>query len=201
MLLDVLEKYQIKALFCLLGVNAEQYPELVEQIIDKGHYIIDHGYFDQHAIKMKDDAFKSNILLGEKAIWSNPEYIMGEKLYRPHGGFYNARHVRICADEGYIIVPVTIRVYDAVVTSAKQKKIANNVIRKTVKGKGGVILLHDSRGSYLAKEASFEKNQDSSFNRSWIPQIVDEIIITLRDEGYVFPDPQIFINLLSNKNH
>ena len=198
-LLEVLEKYQIKALFCLLGINAEQYPEIVRQIYDKGHCIINHGYYDEHSIGMKDDEFRNNIILGEEVISLSLGHNNRQKLYRPHGGFYNSRHIKICSDEDYIIVPVTVRVYDAVVTSAKWEKIKDKAIKKIINDNGGVILLHDCRGSYLAKDISLKKNPDSSFNRLWIPQIMEEIIIALTEKGFVFPDPDVYVNLLLNQ--
>ena len=195
-LLEVLEQYQIRAIFCLLGINAEHYPELVREIYDHGHYIINHGYSGKFSINMKNDAFLNNITRGENAISSGTGHTTSQKLYRPHGGFYNSRQVKICSDEGYTIVPVTIRVYDAAVSSAKQEKIKNRVIKKVVHDNGGIILLHDSRDSYKSKIASLEKNPESCFNRSWIPYIVKEIIISLTDKGFVFPDPDICINPL-----
>ena len=196
LLLEVLEKYHIKAIFCLLGVNAEQYPELVRQIHDSGHYIANHGYSEKWSIKMKDDEFRNNILQGENAISLGMGQAMEPKLYRPHGGFYNSRQEKICSDEKYAIIPVSIRVYDAVKSSESRDKIINNVIRKVTGNKRGLILLHDCRESHLSKAASLEKNPGSSFNRTWVPHAAEEIIIALTEKGFVFPDPEILINSL-----
>jgi polysaccharide deacetylase family protein (PEP-CTERM system associated) len=43
-LLDLLDKYDTKATFFVLGSLAEKYPELVAQIHEKGHEIGSHGY-------------------------------------------------------------------------------------------------------------------------------------------------------------
>jgi peptidoglycan/xylan/chitin deacetylase (PgdA/CDA1 family) len=184
-LLDVLEKYQIKALFFMLGENAEQYPDLVRRIHDEGHYIANHGYSGKHARGMNDDEFRNNLLRGEAAISSALGFEMNPKLYRPHGGFYNSRQEKICVDEGYVIVPVTVRVYDAVVGAAEQKKIANKTINLIKKRGGGLILLHDGRDSYSLRETELEKNPNGAFNRAWIPDAVEEIIIALLDDGFL----------------
>lgn len=42
--LDVLERHQAKAIFFLIGKNAEENPELVKQIVAKGHQIGNHSY-------------------------------------------------------------------------------------------------------------------------------------------------------------
>jgi len=63
-LLDVLKKHQIKAMFCLLGVNAEQSPDLVRRIYDEGHCLVNHGYSDKWASRMNPDEFRNNLIRG-----------------------------------------------------------------------------------------------------------------------------------------
>lgn|SRR5690606_7398809 len=43
-LLDLLDKYNAKASFFLIGVNAKQYPELVTEIAKRGHTVANHSY-------------------------------------------------------------------------------------------------------------------------------------------------------------
>ena len=43
-ILDLFEKYDVKATFFTLGFIAEKYPELIEEIQSKGHEIASHGY-------------------------------------------------------------------------------------------------------------------------------------------------------------
>ena len=42
-LLDLLDKYNAKASFFLIGVNAKQYPELVTEIAKRGHTVANHS--------------------------------------------------------------------------------------------------------------------------------------------------------------
>jgi len=188
-LLGVLKKYQIKALFCLLGENAERYPELVRQIHDEGHHIINHGYSDKFACIMRRDEFRDNLLRGEQAISAALGFDMNPKLYRPQGGFYNSLHKKIYIAEGYTIVPNTVRIYDAVISAGQEDKVARRVIRKLENQGGGIVLLHDGRDSYYRKIAKLEKNPNGSFNRSWIPETVETIINALLDRGFVLDKP------------
>jgi len=173
-LLDVLQKYKITALFFLLGENAEQYPELVRRMHDEGHYIANHGYSDQWAVKMSDDEFRDNLIRGEAAI-ANALGLDGMpyRLYRPHGGFYNRKQEQICIEEGYTIVPVTVRVYDAVYNARERKKTIRKTVNLVKQRGGGLILLHDGRDSH-----------SRGYDRSWIPETVEEIIIALLDNGF-----------------
>jgi peptidoglycan/xylan/chitin deacetylase (PgdA/CDA1 family) len=185
-LLDVLKKYQIQAQFCLLGENAAHNPDLVRRIYDEGHCIINHGYSDKWAYRMNDKEFRNNLLMGEAAISAALGHNLYPKLYRPHGGFYRKRQEKILRDEGYTIVPVTVRVYDAVITAGGKDKAVRQVTGKVIKQGGGIILLHDARDSYSVTEKELARNNRGVFDRSWIPEAVEEIIITLLDKGFTF---------------
>jgi len=190
-LLDVLKKYQIKAVFCLLGENAERCPELVKRMYNEGHYIVNHGYSDKWASRMKPDEFRDNLIRGEKAISAALGHDMYPKLYRPQGGFYNSAQEKIINNEGYILVPSNIRVYDAVIDETKRSKVVKQVIKKVEKQRGGIILLHDARDSYIQAETQLAKAPHGVFNRSWIPDTVEEIITILLKKGFILNNPDI----------
>jgi len=184
-LLDILKKYQIRAIFCLLGVNAEHYPELVRRMYDEGHYLANHGYSDKWASMMNENEFKNNLIRGEAAIANALGHDgLSHRLYRPHGGFYSTKQEKLCIDEGYTLVPVTVRVYDAALSGASQRQIVRRTIKKLEKQSGGIILLHDGRNSYSRIEKNLAKNPNSPSDRSWIPETMEEIIIALLEKGF-----------------
>jgi len=193
-LLDVLKKYEITAMFALLGDRAEAYPELVRRIYDEGHYIINHGYSDKWSINMGESAFLENLRRGETAISLALGKEFNPRLYRPHGGFYNSLQERIILDEGYIIIPCNIRVYDAFSSERDRNIVVNRVISETETKRGGIILLHDSRDSISLMERKLLRNPDGIFNRTWIPDAVEEIIITLLEKGYTIGNPALVIS-------
>lgn len=198
-LLDILNKHQITAIFCLLGKNAEQYPELARRINNEGHYIINHGYSGRWVIGMNKNNFRNNLLMSEKAISAAIGQKITPKLYRPHGGYYNSKQREILTEENYHIVPATIRAYDANESSANIQWVINTIIKKSIKNNGGIILLHDGRDSYSQRLIELEKNPEGPYNRSWIPEAVEEIIRTLSENGFNFPNPENFINSLVKK--
>ena len=188
-LLDVLSKYQIHALFFLLGENAEHNPDLVRRIYDEGHCIANHGYSDKWAGRMNDDEFRDNLVKGESAISAALGHDLQPRFFRPHGGFYTAGQEKIFREAGYTLVPVNIRVHDAVVSGKDRHKVTGHIIKKIEKQGGGIILLHDMRGSHFNMEKELDKNPQGVFNRSWIPEAVEEIIILLLEKGFVFGNP------------
>jgi len=188
-LLDVLKKHEIKAMFALLGENAEKNPELVRRIYDEGHLIINHGYLDKWASGMKEEEFRNNLTMGEAAISKALGRDFFPKLYRPHGGFYTSAQEKIIREAGYTIIFADIRVYDAVLTGAKKDKMVKEIIEKAEKNNGGIVLLHDGRGSQIQMEKELKKNQSGAFNRSWIPGAVEEIIAKLKARGFIIDKP------------
>jgi hypothetical protein len=129
---------------------------------------------------MSDYEFKENLLHGEKAICAalgldEPPYL----LYRPHGGFYTRDQRRIVRNAGYTILKGTIRAYDAAVHGKEKKKVVREIIYKTIEQRGGLILLHDMRDTHIQQKKALAKEPEGDYNRSWIPDAVEDIIITL----------------------
>ena len=185
-LLDVLKKYQIKGYFSLMGENVNLDPGLAVRIHDEGHIIVNHGYSDKWAYRMSKSEFRNNLIMGETAISQALGFGLEQKLYQPHGGYYLKKHEKIFLEEGYTLFPASIRVYDAAASAKDKNRIVKNAIKKTVEHGGGIILLHDMRDSFTRSEKELAKNPHGSFNRSWIPDAVEEIIIGLLDKGFVF---------------
>src|SRR3989338_5033280 len=63
-ILDLFEKYDVKATFFVLGYIAEKFPDMIKKISDMGHEIASHSYahIDLRKVSKKqfeDDFFKS----------------------------------------------------------------------------------------------------------------------------------------------
>jgi peptidoglycan/xylan/chitin deacetylase (PgdA/CDA1 family) len=183
-LLDVLKKYRIQAMFALLGENVEHSPELVRRIRDEGHYIINHGYYDSWAVNMDREFFLLNLEMGEQAINAALGEPLSPRLYRPQGGFYKKRHRRIWQSQGYTLISSTARPYDAVKTVADMNQVVGSLVRRIEQQDGGVIMLHDGRDSYRKIEAALKRNPYGQYNRSWIPEAVERLILILQEKGY-----------------
>jgi polysaccharide deacetylase family protein (PEP-CTERM system associated) len=67
-LLNLLDKYNTKATFFVLGMLAEKYPELIEDIYHKGHEIASHAYshrtlYDLGELGFEEEIIKSKMIL------------------------------------------------------------------------------------------------------------------------------------------
>jgi peptidoglycan/xylan/chitin deacetylase (PgdA/CDA1 family) len=134
---------------------------------------------------MGDEEFLNNLAMGEAAISKALGKDFSPKLYRPHGGYYRRAQEKMIREAGYTIVFADIRVYDAVLAKAKKGKMINELIKKAEKQNGGIVLLHDGRGSRVQMEKELSKNQSGAFNRAWIPDVVEEIITALASRGFI----------------
>lgn len=60
-ILELLDKYETKATFFILGTVAEQHPEIVESICDKGNEIASHGYSHKTLYELGKEGFEEEI--------------------------------------------------------------------------------------------------------------------------------------------
>jgi polysaccharide deacetylase family protein (PEP-CTERM system associated) len=61
LLLNILDSYQVKGTFFVLGWLAERNPDLVKKIFDAGHEIASHGYEHTMVTKMTPEEFRKDI--------------------------------------------------------------------------------------------------------------------------------------------
>lgn len=84
-LLDLFKKYNVSATFFCLGYIAEQFPELIEEIIKDGHEIASHGYSHIDIRKMSPEHFESDLVRSINIL----ENISGEKVLGFRAPFFS----------------------------------------------------------------------------------------------------------------
>ena len=57
--LDILQAKDVKAVFCVVGVQIERYPELVQRIHAEGHTLCDHTRAPRHAAAVAAAALRN----------------------------------------------------------------------------------------------------------------------------------------------
>ncbi|MBT8327487.1 MAG: polysaccharide deacetylase family protein [Bacteroidia bacterium] len=130
--MNQLDKYGAKGTFFVVGDNAERYPELIEEITERGHSIGNHT---QHHVKgwgMTDAAYIEEIKLCDKRIPEN-------RLFRPPFGRINIKSIKQLADYEIIMWDVLSRDYlKRLDTHAAQRRIRNRTVD------GSIAVFHDS---------------------------------------------------------
>ena len=92
-LLNILDRYEARTTFFLVGFWAEKYPELVAEIVARGHEIGNHSATHPHmsqlsAAQIREELLKTSELV--KSITGQPT-----TLFRPPYGEYNDLVVRV----------------------------------------------------------------------------------------------------------
>ena len=136
-ILNILDRYDVKTTFFLVGFWAEKHPDLVAEIAARGHEIGNHSATHPHmaqlsAAQIRDELKKCSDLV---------ESIIGvpTTLFRPPYGEYNDAVVRISREEGYECVQWNV-------DSLDWKNLGKeNMIRQCTKdvNPGDIVLFHN----------------------------------------------------------
>jgi peptidoglycan/xylan/chitin deacetylase (PgdA/CDA1 family) len=137
--LDVLKQYNVKAMFCLIGQEAERNPELVRRIIDEGHIVANHTY--NHSASFTFATSKSvaeQLQRCNDAIYA----LIGRKprIFRPPFGVTNPIIGKVVRKMKLTTVGWTIRSLDTIYGD-KIESMCKRVVRRL--HPGAVVLLHD----------------------------------------------------------
>ncbi len=61
LVLDLLNKYQVKATFAVLGIVAEKHPELIRNIFENEHEIASHAYSHKTLYELGEEGFEDEV--------------------------------------------------------------------------------------------------------------------------------------------
>lgn len=148
--LDVLKKYDAKAIFFIIGEKAEKHPHLVQRIVAEGHKIGIHSYTHKPIFPIL--AYDNM----HKEVWDTKEIlekITGEivDLFRPPFGVTNPNVGKVVEELNLKTIGWNIRSLDTNM-SQDRLQVADRVSQKLT-GRD-IILLHDDRqGSEILLEA------------------------------------------------
>ncbi|MGM9804317.1 MAG: polysaccharide deacetylase family protein [Muribaculaceae bacterium] len=130
--LDVLDRYGVKATFFMVGDNVARHPELLEEVLRRGHSVGNHTMNHLQGRKVSTEVYLDNIERANALIHTN--------LFRPpHGLMRFAQSKAVRAN-------YTVIMYD-VVTRDYARNIDGEGVFANVKRyarKGSIIVFHDS---------------------------------------------------------
>jgi len=139
-ILDLLDAAKAKATFFVIGKKAEKHPELVREILKRGHAVALHSYAHHRLFSLKSAGYVRDDL--KKAIDVLAE-ITGDKtvLFRPPIGHTNPTIARVVKELGLSVIGWSVRALDGV-RAADPKRVAMRVKRGLEDG--AIVLLHDA---------------------------------------------------------
>jgi len=142
-LLQTLQRYEVRALFFLLGDQAGKYPGLVEQIKDQGHSLAWHGSLHRNMWFMGYGATRAALQEGAAFLGQHN----GTAYYRPPYGNVNLFTLGLARACGLKLLLWTGAIGDWRIAPPP---ILLERLWKNCR-KGSVILLHDGNGGYTAQ--------------------------------------------------
>lgn len=162
-ILDILNKYGVKATFFVVGSNVKAYPDVVKRVLDDGHELGNHT---ENHINLE----KSNSRNVIKELKDSHDDVLelcdfNMKYFRPPMGAVNKTVCQIAKKMDYDVILWSIDTEDWRHLSVD--KITDNIY-KNIKS-GSIILFHD----YIS-------------NGSPTPEAIDIIIPQLQEKGYNF---------------
>jgi peptidoglycan/xylan/chitin deacetylase (PgdA/CDA1 family) len=94
-ILEILAQYQVKAVFCLVGVQAERHPDLVRKISEAGHVLCNHTWdHDLKIGKKKPGQILADLVRTDNAIRAAVPGV-AIPYFRAPGGNFTDRLVRV----------------------------------------------------------------------------------------------------------
>ena len=155
--LDLLDKYHIKATFFLVGDNIRKHPKEFQMLIDRGHRLGNHTYNHIKGFAYKRDSYMENTEKANKLIQTD--------LFRPPHGHMGWAQYRALRGKYKIVM------WDLVTRDYSKRLNGPQVLAKVKKyvRNGSIITFHDSIKS--------EKNLKYALPRA---------IEWLLQEGYTF---------------
>ncbi|MCE5175265.1 MAG: polysaccharide deacetylase family protein [Bacteroidales bacterium] len=130
--LDILDKYGVKATFFCVGENVMRYPEIYQDVIRRGHQIGNHTYNHLRGFFTTSRKYIANV---EKAT----EYIDSDLFRPPHGGLRKFQYHEVKKKYKVIFWDVISRDYDK---DIPEKRVLN-IVKKYTRN-GSIIVFHDS---------------------------------------------------------
>lgn len=156
--LDVLDRYGIKATFFMVGDNIRKHPDEFRLVVEKGHRIGNHTFNHIRGLSYDIDSYLENT---DKA----RRMMMNTNLFRPPHGYMSPKQYAELKKRYKIIM------WDLVTRDYDRKFTGEQILQKVKKyaRNGSIITFHDSLKS--------EEN---------IKYALPKAIEWLKDQGYEF---------------
>lgn len=130
--LDILDRYGVKATFFMVGDNVRKYPDIFRMVMERGHSIGNHTFNHVRGMRMRTPDYIDNV--------KKCDGYFKSRLFRPPHGVMRKWMYRYMASEYDIIF------YDVVTRDYSTRQTGLQVldnVRKYTRN-GSIIVFHDS---------------------------------------------------------
>ncbi|MFI6703719.1 polysaccharide deacetylase family protein [Streptomyces sp. NPDC050509] len=166
--LQLLKDSDVKATFCMVGTQAQTYPDLVKAVVAAGHRLCNHTVSHDTAMDQKSEAYQSQEILDAERMITKASGGVRPEYYRAPGGAFTPYSRQLAASRG-------MRPLGWNVDSRDFERPGADVMVATVKKEiadGPTVLFHDAGG-----------------DRSQTMTALREVLPWLREQEYSFGFP------------
>lgn len=130
--LEILDRFDVKATFFMVGQNAGRYPDLLEEVKRRGHRVANHTFHHIRGARLSPEKYLMDA--------EGCERLTGSRIFRPPHGWLTPGQLR-AVKKCYKVV-----MFDLVTRDYSPKVNAEGVVRnvKRFTRDGSVIVFHDS---------------------------------------------------------
>ena len=159
-LLNVLKEAGVPATFFVVGKMAVRYPNLVREIAREGHEVANHTFTHPNLARVNDETLLNELGQTRQVI----EKLTGQDtmLYRPPGGDFSRRSLKVASDAGYHMILWTVLTKD--VSGASAAAMRRHILNSA--SDGAIVLMHSGMPNTV--------------------EMLPGVIAELRQEGYHF---------------
>jgi peptidoglycan/xylan/chitin deacetylase (PgdA/CDA1 family) len=152
-ILAILERFQVKATFMVMGYNAVRNPGLLQEVLDAGHEVGGHGWSHRNLTETRRDETWYEIEHGNRAI----EDVTGlpVRVFRPPYGRFGEEAVRVLARSRPDLIVWSVT--RGLLSWRDPRHISSHVI--SALGPGDIVDLHDGigRGTFAPRGAPAQR--------------------------------------------
>jgi peptidoglycan/xylan/chitin deacetylase (PgdA/CDA1 family) len=140
--LQVLAKYRVHAVFCMVGFRIRQHPELVRAVAAAGHTLCNHTVEHDPSIgRWSAKDIRADLVQNDELITAASGGVRPRYFRSPHGDF-TPRIVEVARELGLASLGWRVTSSDWASPPPRARAIATNVL--TTLRPGSIILFHDA---------------------------------------------------------
>jgi peptidoglycan/xylan/chitin deacetylase (PgdA/CDA1 family) len=166
-LLDILDRYEAKATFFVIGNSIEQNQELLKTLAQKGHVVANHTWDHLNLYTLTADEIRAQLIA--TTLKTEQYGVKAAPYFRPPGGYYNDKIIKIAQDIGLRTVLWSLNSVDG--DPANSARVIKQTVSRWVHP-GAIITMHTNRDSTIeALPGIIENLQKRGYELVTIPEM------------------------------
>lgn len=159
--LDMLDRYGVKATFFMVGDNVRKYPALYEDVRRRGHGVGNHTMHHLSGMRHTHQYYVTDVEEAARYVESS--------LFRPPHGWLRPRQFAALRERYRIVM------FDVVTRDYSRRVSAQDVVEnvKRYTRPGSVIVFHDSLRSISKLRSALPQALEWLLHEGYIPQLID----------------------------